>query len=124
MEDAAGTEALLADEKALAALAEQVAPRDAYVVVDDLVVLPADVPTTRSGLIPASSSTSMTPTWAKPRAAPPPSASPTRGGTFCTAAGAGCGVTGAWAAGFGATAQPARTTSTSAHLSWIKTGVK
>ena len=39
-------------------------------------MLPAEVPTTICGLNPASSSTAITPTWAKPRAAPPPSAKP------------------------------------------------
>ena len=42
--------------------------------------LPAEVPTTRSGRMPASSSTWITPMWAKPRAAPPPSARPMPGG--------------------------------------------
>ena len=41
--------------------------------------LPADVPTTRSGAMPFSSSAWITPMWAKPRAAPPPSARPMRG---------------------------------------------
>src|SRR5689334_21976686 len=40
--------------------------------------LPADVPTSRSGTSPFSSSAWMTPMWAKPRAAPPPSARPIR----------------------------------------------
>ena len=38
--------------------------------------------------MPASSNTWITPTWAKPRAAPPPKAKPIRGGRF-TAGGAG-----------------------------------
>ena len=64
--------------------------------------LPALVPTTKSGRMPASSSTWITPMWAKPRAAPPPSAKPMRGGlgSFGGAAGAGLGVDavtgGAW----------------------------
>src|ERR1700687_3758720 len=37
--------------------------------------LPALVPTTISGTIPCDSSALITPIWAKPRAAPPPSAS-------------------------------------------------
>jgi hypothetical protein len=50
---------------------------DAYSVATRL---PADVPTTRSGRMPFSSSTWMTPMCAKPRAAPPPRARPMRGG--------------------------------------------
>mmetsp|Transcript_10639 Transcript_10639/g.43613 ORF Transcript_10639/g.43613 Transcript_10639/m.43613 type:complete len:271 (+) Transcript_10639:2648-3460(+) len=42
--------------------------------------LPAEVPATRSTLMPLSSNTWITPMWAKPRAAPPPSARPMRGG--------------------------------------------
>ena len=41
--------------------------------------LPADVPATQCGLIPDSSNTWITPMWAKPRAAPPPSARHSRG---------------------------------------------
>ena len=49
---------------------------DAYIAATRL---PADVPTTMSGRTPASSSTWITPMWAKPRAAPPPKARPMRG---------------------------------------------
>ena len=51
--------------------------------------LPALVPVTRSGVRPAASNTLITPTWAKPLAAPPPSAKPILG--FST----GLGVTAA-----------------------------
>src|SRR5690554_2707970 len=42
--------------------------------------LPALVPATTSILIPLASSILITPMWAKPLAAPPPRARPTRGG--------------------------------------------
>src|SRR5450830_1808408 len=55
--------------------------------------LPALVPTTISGTMPCDSSALITPTCAKPRAAPPPSASAMRG--FCgSLVGAATGVTG------------------------------
>ncbi len=63
--------------------------------------LPAEVPVTMSGWMPFSSSTSITPMWAKPRAAPPPSARATRGGRvgLGTSATAGAGAqTGNWSA--------------------------
>ena len=58
--------------------------------------LPAEVPTTRSGAKPFSSSAWMTPMWAKPRAAPPPSARPMRGrrgGAATTTGGAATAAT-------------------------------
>ena len=70
--------------------------------------LPADVPTTRSGRTPLSSSTWITPMWANPRAAPPPSASPIRSG-FGGAGGGGATTTrgsGSGTGGFGAVWQP------------------
>ena len=48
-----------------------------------------------SGWMPFSSSTSMTPMWAKPRAAPPPSASAIRGGRVGLGAGTTSATTGA-----------------------------
>ncbi len=63
--------------------------------------LPAEVPVTMSGWMPFSSSTSITPMWAKPRAAPPPSARPMRGGRV----GFGTGATSSAAAGADAGAQ-------------------
>jgi len=73
--------------------------------------LPADVPTTRSGAKPFSSSAWITPMWAKPRAAPPPSARPMRGrrGGGGGAGGGGAAATGEGEdTGGGALAQPAR----------------
>ena len=65
--------------------------------------LPALVPDTTTGLMPLASSILITPMWAKPLAAPPPSASPTLIGA--TATGTPAGVT---AGAGGALAQAAR----------------
>src|ERR1700753_3410811 len=73
---------------------------DAYIAATRL---PAEVPVTMSGWMPFSSSTSITPMWAKPRAAPPPSASATRGGRI----GLGGGTTASATAGADAGAQTA-----------------
>jgi hypothetical protein len=62
--------------------------------------LPAEVPTIRSGRIPLSSNTWITPMCEKPRAAPPPSARPMRGGFGGGfAAGAGGGSAGGTSTG-------------------------
>src|SRR5690606_37015263 len=53
--------------------------------------LPALVPATTSGLMPLASSILITPMWAKPLAAPPPSAKPIFGGGTTGSGSAGCG---------------------------------
>src|SRR6218665_866561 len=56
--------------------------------------LPALVPDTTTGLMPLASSILITPMWAKPLAAPPPSAIPTLSGGGATVAGAAGGALG------------------------------
>ncbi len=55
-------------------------------------MLPTEVPVSRSGRMPTRSSSWITPICAKPRAAPPPNASPRRGARVSVTGGVG-GVT-------------------------------